>query len=108
VIVDLLTRDKLVLAAGGGAILDADTRRDLRASGPVIWLQADVATLAQRIAGDPTTAERRPQLAGGGVDEIARLLAARETLYRECATQIVETGAASVEEIVDQICRTLH
>jgi len=103
----LLGRDRLVLAAGGGAILDPETRRDLRAAGPVVWLRADIATLAGRIAGDPTTAARRPQLAGGGTQEIASLLAAREPLYRECATQIVVTDALSVDEIVEQICREL-
>ena len=39
-LLELLQRDRLVLAAGGGAILNADTRRDFRAAGPVVWLQA--------------------------------------------------------------------
>lgn len=103
----LLQRDRLVLAAGGGAILNSDTRRDMRAAGPVVWLRADVSTLAGRIAGDPTTAARRPQLAGGGTQEIVKLLEAREPLYRECATQIVDTDDLAVEEIVERVCRGL-
>jgi len=103
----LLQRDRLVLAAGGGAILDAETRHDLQAAGHVVWLRADISTLAGRIAGDPTTAARRPQLAGGGTQEIANLLAAREPLYRECATQIVDTDNLTVDEIVDLVCQKL-
>jgi shikimate kinase len=100
---ELLARDRLVLAAGGGAVLNADTRRDLRAAGPVVWLRAGIETLAERIVGDPTTAGRRPNLAGGGIDEISRLLALREPLYRECATLIVDTDGLVASEIVERI-----
>ncbi|MBS0263990.1 MAG: shikimate kinase [Planctomycetes bacterium] len=103
VICELLRREKLVLAAGGGAILDADTRRDLKLAGPVVWLQASVDVLAERISGDPTTAERRPNLAGGGRAEIERVLAIREPLYRECATFTIFTDRLSVAEIIDRI-----
>lgn len=104
-IAKLLARDRLVLAAGGGAVLNDDTRRELRAAGPVVWLRASRETLAERITGDPTTASRRPNLAGGGSEEIARLLVAREPLYRECASLAVDTDALSAAEIVEQILR---
>ena len=103
----LVTRDRLVLAAGGGAILNPDTRRDLTQAGPVVWLRARVETLAARIGGDPTTAARRPNLAGGGSDEIATLLRVREPLYRECASLIVDTDGLTVEEIVERLSRDL-
>jgi shikimate kinase len=99
----LLKGENLVLAAGGGAVLNADTRRKMQAAGPVVWLQASVSVLSARIAADPTTAQRRPNLAGGGTDEIARLLAEREPLYRECASYTIETDNLSVAEIVDRI-----
>jgi shikimate kinase len=103
-LVDLLRRDSLILAAGGGAILNPQTRADFRQAGPVVWLQADAATLEARIAGDATTAARRPNLtAAGGPDEISRMLAVREPLYRETATLIVNTAGQSVEEIVNAI-----
>jgi shikimate kinase len=99
----LLQRDRLVVAAGGGAILNSETRRDMKAAGPVVWLQASVPVLAKRIAADPTTAERRPSLAGGGTEEIARLLAKREPLYRGCATHTVFTDNLGVAEIAERI-----
>jgi shikimate kinase len=99
----LLARDRLIVAAGGGAILNADTRREMKAAGPVVWLQASVAVLASRIAADPTTAARRPDLAGGGTVEIARLLAEREPLYRECASHTVSTDNLSVADITGRI-----
>lgn len=103
-LVDLLSRGSGVIAAGGGAILNSDTRRDIRAAGPVVWLQAAVETLANRIAGDATSRERRPNLTGqGGVDEIRTLLAVREPLYRETATLTVDTTDKDVDAIVEEI-----
>jgi shikimate kinase len=99
----LLCRDRLVVAAGGGAILNGETRRDMKAAGPVIWLQASVTVLEKRISGDPATAGRRPNLAGGGTDEITRLLAEREPLYRECASHTVFTDNLSVTDIAERI-----
>lgn len=103
-LVELLERDPLVLSAGGGAILNPQTREDFRIAGFVVWLMADVATIADRIAGDATTAARRPNLtAAGGIDEIRALLNVREPLYRETAHLTVATEGRSVTEIVDQI-----
>ena len=39
-LVDLLGQQNLVIAAGGGAILNPETRSDIQSSGPVIWLKA--------------------------------------------------------------------
>lgn len=107
-LVALLARDRLILAAGGGAVLDPHTRRDLMQAGPVVWLRAAVETLAARIGGDPTTAARRPNLAGGGTEEIATLLRVREPLYRECASLIADTDGLSVGEIVERLSRDLN
>ncbi|MFN0199783.1 MAG: shikimate kinase [Planctomycetaceae bacterium] len=105
---DVLHRDRLVIAAGGGAILDPDTQYDLRQSGPVVWLEASLETLATRIAADTSTAARRPTLTTGSpVAEIQTVLAQREPIYRECATHIVSVDNRSPDEIVSQILENL-
>ncbi|MDZ4683640.1 MAG: shikimate kinase [Planctomycetaceae bacterium] len=104
VLVDLLSQGPRVLAVGGGAVLNPDTRRDFRAAGPVVWLQADAETLAARIAADATSRGRRPNLtAAGGLDEIRTLLAAREPLYRETATLTVDTAGKPMDDIIAEI-----
>ncbi len=108
VLAELLQRDRWVIAAGGGAVLSETTRRAMRAAGPVIWLQAAPATLWARIAGDATTAARRPNLARGGLAEIQDLLAAREPFYRECATFTIDTEGLAVAQIVDEAWRLLQ
>ncbi len=105
---ELLHRDQLVIAAGGGAILNEAIRHDLKTSGPVIWLQASADVIERRLATDPTTGQRRPNLtAAGGREEIERLLAIREPLYRECSTIIVEADSAAPEQLVDGILAQL-
>lgn len=105
----LLARDKIVIAAGGGAILNAETRREMQQAGPVIWLKADAAALAQRIDADATTGSRRPALTASSsqLAEIQSLLAEREPLYRDAATLTIETDAKTISEIVAEIIDAL-
>ena len=108
VLADLLRRDRLVLAAGGGAIGNESTRSDLKFAGPVVWLQASVDTIERRLATDPTTGQRRPNLTStGGRAEIERLLALREPWYRECATITLDTDTAEPDQLVEEALRQL-
>jgi shikimate kinase len=108
VLIRLLKRDRLVLAAGGGAILNESTRREIREAGPVIWLQASVDTIAERILRGGQGNSQRPNLTStGGFDEIRDLLASREPLYRECATITVTNDGRLIEALVEQICSQL-
>ncbi len=104
VMADLVQRDRLVVAAGGGAILNETTRTEITAAGPVVWLRAAVEEIQQRIMGDSTTSDRRPNLTPvGGRDEIEQLLTQREPLYRECASIIVDTHGINVGEVVERV-----
>jgi len=108
VLASLLMRDHLIIAAGGGAILSQETRDLMRNSGPVVWLQADVDTLHNRIHGDSSTAERRPSLTQfGAKEEIAKVLESRQALYQACATIVIDTEGLTIEAIVNQILAQL-
>lgn len=105
---ELLQRDQLVIAAGGGAILNEATRAEMQAAGPVIWLRASAETIERRLATDPTTGQRRPNLtSSGGRDEIERLLAIREPLYRQCASITLDSDKLAAEQLVEQVLRQL-
>jgi len=109
VLADLVERPNLVIAAGGGAVIREDNRALLQRAGRVIWLTAGADVLVERIAGDVTTAERRPALTQLGVEtEVRRLLAEREPWYRQCATITVDTTRAAPSEIAEQIARELR
>jgi shikimate kinase len=97
-------RARIVLAAGGGVVLRDDNRRLLGTAGKVVWLQADVATILARVAGDQTTAGRRPQLTtAGGESEVRQLLAQRTPLYHELADLEIDTEGRTPAEIVEEI-----
>ncbi|MCU0703708.1 MAG: shikimate kinase [Fimbriiglobus sp.] len=91
-----------IVATGGGAILRPTNRELLRATGFVVWLQASAELLWNRISTDPTTAQRRPNLAEGGFQEVKALLAAREPLYAATAHTVVD-ATRSPEEVASDI-----
>ncbi len=67
-----------VLATGGGAILDANTRRLIKSRAVSIWLRADIDVIVRRATRRPT----RPLLQRGDPKEtLTRLLAEREDFY---------------------------
>lgn len=100
----LLGRSRLVIAAGGGAVVRCENRKLLRRSGPVVWLQASPETIWRRIQADATTAARRPNLTGfGGLAEVQTLLTQRTPWYAECASLAVDTEGKCVEQICQEI-----
>ena len=90
----------LVIACGGGAVLDPASRRELRASGFVVWLDADAAVLASRLEGD----DSRPLLAGGDrATTLTRLGHTRAPAYEAAADVTIETDGRSVEEVAQRV-----
>ena len=108
VIADLCRRDRLVLAAGGGAPLRPESRRAMREAGKVVWLTARPETILARMATDATTVARRPNLTDRTpLEEIVELLKARETVYRELADWAVDTEGRTPTELAADIIERL-
>lgn len=104
VVADVCRGGPHVAALGGGAVLRPENRGALRACRQVVWLRAPVDVLMQRIAGDPATSQRRPDLtASGGRREVEQLLEFRTPFYRECATLEVDTEGKGLDQIVTEI-----
>jgi len=85
----------LVIACGGGAVLDPENRRALRASGVVVWLRAPAATLAARVGDGSTRPLLREDPAGG----LARLERLREPTYEAAAHASVDTDGLDVAAV---------
>lgn len=93
-----------IVALGGGAILRPQNRKMIRASGQCVWLMAAPETLAERMSADETTADRRPALTDlTPLDEIAKMLADRQTLYQETSDYQIDTEGKSPEEVASSI-----
>lgn len=100
IIDELSQRDGIVLATGGGAVLDPENRAHLRKRGMVIYLYATVDQLLVRTAKD----RNRPLLRTA--DPRARLqelFLARDGLYRETAEWMVDTGGRTARGIEREI-----
>ncbi|BFR47643.1 shikimate kinase AroL [Nitratidesulfovibrio sp. HK-II] len=101
-----LGRDGLVVATGGGMVLAEDNRRMLREGGLVAYLCGSVELLAARLARDPLAAQR-PSLTGRPIaEEVAEVLAARDSLYRECAHAVLDAGD-DAQALADRLARLL-
>jgi shikimate kinase len=72
----LAPRERLVVAAGGGAFAQPETREALRRGAAAVWLRCDLETVLARIPADGS----RPL--AGSRETIAALFAAREPSYR--------------------------
>ena len=104
VIADLCRRDRLVLAAGGGAPLRPESRRAMRAAGKVVWLTARPETILARMTADATTTARRPNLTDKTpLEEVVALLKEREPVYREAADWAVDTEGKTPELLAEEI-----
>lgn len=89
----------LVVAVAGGAVLSADNRRLLRQGGLVVWLRAELDTLADRVAGGT----HRPLLAGDRLARLSTLYAERRALYQELADVVIDVDDLSAPEVADQV-----
>jgi shikimate kinase/3-dehydroquinate synthase len=100
VIRDLCSEDGLVLATGGGAVLNAQTRAHLAARGTVIYLRANVHSIMLRVLND----KNRPLLQTADPRRrLEELMAQREPLYREIASLVIDTGRPNVQSMVQTI-----
>ncbi len=99
----LLAGGPAVLAYGGGAFMDPDTRRATRERAISVWLRCGLPTLVRRVAGR----ENRPLLANQDHHAtMARLMAQRYPIYAE-ADVIVDCGdempEATTSHVVDAL-----
>ena len=101
---ELTSGPACVLATGGGVVLRESNRRRLRQFGRVVWLSADPAAIAVRLAADPRGLADRPALtAAGTLAEIAAIVAARASLYREAADEVIDTEGRNAEEVAEAV-----
>ena len=104
VIDDLSQRDGIVLATGGGAIMDPQNRNNLGARGLVVYLHTSVDQQLSRTR----KGRDRPLLDNDDPrGALETLMAAREPLYREIADLTVDTDGRKVRAVVDEIIERL-
>ena len=97
VIQDLVQRDNIVLATGGGGVLNEQNRSALRANGTVVYLKGSVHDLWLRTRHDCN----RPLLqTADPYGRLKELLSQRDPIYTQLADVTVPTGKQSVHNLI--------
>ena len=94
-----------VLSTGGGTVLRAENRANLRARGKVVYLKSSPDELFRRLRHDT----QRPLLqVADPLQRLRDLYAVRDPLYRQTAHFVIETGRPSVASLVNMILMQLE
>jgi shikimate kinase len=98
-----LTEHDGVLALGGGAVLDPQTRELLRGHA-VVYLRVGLSDAVKRVG----LGVGRPLLLGNVRSRVKALMDEREPIYRELAAVVVDTDQKSAEEVADEVAAAVE
>jgi shikimate kinase len=102
---DLVAENGIVLATGGGAVLDPENRQNLAARGVVIYLHCSPEQQYARTSRD----RNRPLIqTEDPLSTLRELMAEREPLYRQVADLVVTTEKRGTASVVKEIRRRLE
>ena len=98
-------RDNIINAAGGGVVTREKNIQKLKRNGLLVWLQASVDTLVNRIGED----SERPPLVEGRTQrgDMEMTLNERKPLYQKAADLVVDTENKTPEEVADLVINLL-
>lgn len=95
--------DDAVISTGGSAVYSEACMQRLQMAGPVVYLNADLETLQQRVAAAPLRG-----IASDTSLSFADIYAERTPLYRRYAGLTVDATKGCAEQIADSILACLH
>jgi shikimate kinase len=104
VIADLTALEGVVVATGGGVILDATNRERLATTGTIVYLETTIDTLVRRTKA----AKTRPLLMSDDPRAVLeRMMLARRPLYEQAADVRIETTGRQVRAVAADILERL-
>jgi shikimate kinase len=108
VIKEISMSDALVIATGGGVVMDEENVENLRRNGWVVWLEGSAEVLRARMAKDQESGKARPALTGRtSTEEIGQVLKSRVPLYQRASHVQIDTNANTVSQVAAMIMRSL-
>lgn len=104
----------VVVSCGGGVVIHEELLPEIKSSGLVVWLKADISTIIDRLLKDPMSSAQRPSLVSSGVsgksvsqvqmeEEVRQTLKQRLPLYEKWADISVQTDDVNVNEVVKRV-----
>ena len=108
VVSNVASRDDLVIATGGGVVIDRENVRNLKKNGWVVWLDTGVSVIRERMKKTQRSGEFRPALSGADpLREIDRILHERMPAYENACDYRVGTDSNTSEEVAQVIIGAL-
>ncbi len=105
IIAELSQRQGIVLATGGGAVIEPENRTFLAGRGIVVYLETSIEQQLERTRRD----KRRPLLQTNDPEKtLVDLHKERDTLYREIADIIVATNENSIKSVANKIVSQIN
>ena len=105
VIDDLTSREGIILATGGGAVLRDENRQHLSSRGFVIYLHCTPDQQFERTYRD----RNRPLLqTDDPLEKLRVIMSAREPLYRQIADMVVSTEGRNTQSVVREIMKKIE
>jgi len=105
-IIDQLTQNNnIVLATGGGSVLNPENRQHMAERGQVVYLHATINQQLQRTHRDqnrPLLQTENPQ------QKLQELFEIRDPLYREIATIVIDTDGRTIHSVTNEIIKRLN
>ncbi len=102
IVQELCQKDNLIISTGGGLVLKEENNTLLQKNGKIVFLRANLETLASRLKVDGT----RPLLehsTEGIKDRLQRLLIERSPIYERASDYVVDVDNKTVEQIALEI-----
>jgi len=101
----LCNMSNIILATGGGAVMLLENRELIKRTGLVVYLSSSVDQILRRTAKSKT----RPLLekSKNRRKTISDILGARDSLYKEVASLIIDTNGKKLSDVIEEIIEAL-
>jgi shikimate kinase len=105
----LMQKKAGVFATGGGVVLDQENVDLLKQAGVIIWLNAPLQDIVDRLNKDAQNKAIRPQFTTGNIaEETVNIMQQRLPLYEKAADYTVDTTGKKVAQIAEEIYQYLR
>ncbi len=108
IVKEVARENNLVIATGGGIVMDRDNVNHLKRNGWIVWLKTDAQTVKERMVKEERSGIKRPSLTGNDpLEEIEQVLCVRAPIYQQAGNLMVDTSTSSIREVGASIMEAL-
>lgn len=101
-------RNNLIIATGGGVVMDEDNVKNLKENAWIVWLNGESEVIRERMDKEQRSAKIRPSLTGEDpLEEIKQVMDVRIPLYEKAATLVVDTSTVTSAEVAALIIKNI-